>query len=145
MEYFCDIINCKIIFEKAFFKRMTFAYSNSLTVFWHFCLISFKQFFKKLKVIEEFINPECFCMSLKTLILKNIVFFLMPNLLINVINFSLSQNRLNIFPWWYATVIITFLFVRRISSYSLMILAASWVYPLFRVFRSAVLFQLCQY
>ena len=40
----------------------------------------------------------------------------------NVINFSFSRNRLNTFPWCNSTVIIPFLFVRRISSYSLMTL-----------------------
>ena len=41
------------------------------------------------------------------------------------VNFSFCRNGLNTFPWWCATDIMRFLFVRRISSYFFMISAAS--------------------
>ena len=73
-------------------------------------------------------------MSLKTLILKTMVFLWIPNLLTNVVNLFFSRKRLNTFPWWYAIVIIPFLFVWRISSYSLMISAASSGFCTFSAF-----------
>ena len=57
---------------------------------------------------------------MKTLILKMIVFLWILNLLTNFINFSFSRNRLNTFPWWYATDIMPFHFVWGIYLYSLM-------------------------
>ena len=51
-----------------------------------------------------------------------IVFLWTPDLLTN---FSFSRKRLNTFPWWYATDMMPFLFVRRISSYCFIMFAAS--------------------
>ena len=113
---------------------MIFTYSNLLEFSWHFRLMSWKLFFKKLKVTEDFINLGCLLINLKIFILSIIVFLCTPNLLTNLRNFSFSQNQLNIFPWWYATDIMPFLFVRRISSYSCMISAASSGFSTFSAF-----------
>ena len=48
-----------------------------------------------------------------------------PNSLTNSANFSFSLNLLKTCPWWYATFIIPFFFVLIISSYRLIIFAAS--------------------
>ena len=103
---------------------MAFTYSNSLEFSWHVCLMSLMSF-KKLKVTEDFTDLGCWSISFKTLILNIIVFLCTPKSATNLTNFSFSWNRLNIFPWWYTTDIMPFLFVRRISSYFLIISAAS--------------------
>ena len=103
---------------------MTFTYSNPLEFCWHILKMSLK-FFKKLKLTEDFINPGYFSINLKTLILIIRVFRWNVKFAANLTNFSFSRNRLNTFPWWYATVMMPFLFVPRISSYSLKIVVAS--------------------
>ena len=57
-------------------------------------------------------------------ILKMIVDLLTPNFFTIWINFSFSLNLLNTSPYWYAVRMFVF-FVRIISSYSLIIAAAS--------------------
>ena len=86
---------------------------------------------------DDFINFGCFSINLKTLILNMIVLLWIFNLLAICINFSFSWNLFKIFPWWYATDIMPF-FVRRISSYCLIISAASSGFCTF----SASLFRL---
>ena len=104
---------------------MTFTYSNSLEFSLQICFIYLKKFLKKINVTEDFISLGCFSISLKRLFLKIMVFlwiFSFPSI---CMNFSISSKHLKTFPWWNVTAMMPFLFVRRISSYSLMILAAS--------------------
>ena len=63
--------------------------------------------------------------SLKTLILNIIVPLCTPKSTTNLTNFLFSRNRLKTIPWWYATDIMPFLFVLRISSYFLIRSAVS--------------------
>ena len=63
--------------------------------------------------------------NLKTLILKMMVVLWNPNSLTSLANFSFSLNLLKTCPWWYATFIIPLVFVLIISSYRLIIFAAS--------------------
>ena len=56
---------------------------------------------------------------------KNLALLCILNSLTNFINCSFSLKRLKTFPWWYATDMMPFFFVRIISSYCFMISAAS--------------------
>ena len=116
---------------------MTFTYSNSIEFSLQICLIPLKQFFKKLNVTDDLSLVGwlgCWSISLKMFILNIVVFLCSLNSLTNLINFSFSQNWLNTFPWWYATDIMPFLFVRRIFSYCFMISASSSGFSTFSAF-----------
>ena len=104
---------------------MNFTYSNSLEFSLQICLMFLKQFIKKLKVTDDFINLGCLLISFKIFVLNIIVFLCILCSLSYFVNFSFCRNGLNTFPWCCATDIMRFLFVRRISSYFFMISAAS--------------------
>ena len=127
-------MNCKLNFKKVFLNEWLLPIQTSLEFCWRILLMSLKLFFKKLKVTEDFISPGCLLINLKTLILNIIVFLWIFCLLTIFINFSFSRNWLNTFTWWSPAVIIPFLFVRRISSYSFITSATSSGFSIFSAF-----------
>ena len=78
-------------------------------------------------VAEDFLKLGCLSMSFTIFFLKFILVLCTLNPLIRLMNFPLSLNFQKAFPWWYALYTLFFLgfLVRMISSYSLMIVAAS--------------------
>ena len=78
---------------------------------------------QKLSVTEDFFYHGYFWINLKTFILKIIVFLRILKFATNLTNFFFAKPT-KYFHWWYATVMMPFLFVQRIFSYSSMMLAA---------------------
>ena len=74
--------------------------------------------------MEDVNSLGYFLHGLNTSVLQIIVVLWIPNSLTSLANFSFSLDFLKTCPWWYATLIIPFLFLLIISSYRSIIITA---------------------
>ena len=91
-------------------------------------------FFKKPSVTDDFINLGSSSISFMIFILNIIVVSCTLNTLSSLMNFFFSLNLLKTFPWWYPMHTMFFFFVRIISSYCFIMLAASSIFSTLSAF-----------
>ena len=88
--------------------------------------MSFRYVFGILRITDDFISLRYLTINLSKFILNITVDLLILNCFTISMNFSFSLNLLNTLPCSYAMRMIFLFFVRIISSYSLMMVTASW-------------------